>query len=350
MRQRRRKSCIEDNVREFDVVVGDVSLPTLDRLMYRNNLIGENSDRVKEEGNDARLTKLIKLLRDHKSRTMRVLVAIQDRETVLNKVFELISLFEKLSTTLVIEEDDGKTSVSIRTKALRYIYLLQTVTITVLDAIKHWRAMLTRPFAFVFNQQNYIIKIVRDCRFIEQSALTDHLPLKLCSYPLCSNVPSLTLFQCSEQNGISKKVPQAATPVFLQRLKKLEQYVASEFASQSSLLHELIDLCVSGYFVPLLNTSLVPNCSKGVPINSQRWALRQAVALRTCYENLTKPPDDESERLLAINSPDANPVDGDENDNLMQLLNNHTVLKADEYHNNNDDSNNSSDYTDSCST
>eukprot|EP01060_Flectonema_neradi_P018025 TRINITY_DN24841_c0_g1_i1.p1 TRINITY_DN24841_c0_g1~~TRINITY_DN24841_c0_g1_i1.p1 ORF type:complete len:349 (+),score=64.32 TRINITY_DN24841_c0_g1_i1:61-1107(+) len=306
MRLVRKKICIETAVRDFELLVAEVSLPTLDRLMYRNNIVGTDNCLAKIEENATKLQKLIDILRDHKLRTMKVLVAIQNREAVLSTIMDLLPSFDTLSDTLETTSDDNQTDITLRTKALRYFYLLQSTTRDVVEAVKYWRQILTRPFAFVFNHQNYLIKIARDCRVIERSKLTNYLPLKLCSHPLCSNVPSLGLFQCSEQTGISGKLPQASSPVYLRKLKKLEEYVAAEFATQSSLLHELIGLCVNGYFVPLLNTSLVPNGSVGVPINSQRWALRQAGALRKLYENLTKQPDDDYGMEPVLNSDDIN--------------------------------------------
>ena len=77
---------------------------------------------------------------------------------------------------------------------LQLLYSLQRITLRIVEAIQQWRSRLTRPYAFEWRGINYIFKIIKDCQFIDTCDLNAILPLQLSTYPLCSNLSSLSLF------------------------------------------------------------------------------------------------------------------------------------------------------------
>ena len=263
--------------RELFQLAAEVRLPLLDQVMLANNTA--TPDQLDKAG----LRQLVALLAEHKQRTVAVVAAIRHRETVLARLCSHVPSYR-----------DATPPLEIQAKTLRLVYILQQATMKVVDGIVRWRKMLTRPFGFMYEQQNYLLRIVRDSQAIEESSLARVLPLQTGAFPMCSNIPSLSMFTCSGvHEGAMVPLSNASasqTPQRVMQLKRCEAILSREFEAQLALYKELISLCVQGRFIPLLALPGVPDCKTGVCINSQKYTAKQAATLARCYEHLTSPP------------------------------------------------------------
>eukprot|EP01065_Artemidia_motanka_P034920 TRINITY_DN42903_c0_g1_i1.p1 TRINITY_DN42903_c0_g1~~TRINITY_DN42903_c0_g1_i1.p1 ORF type:complete len:363 (+),score=97.95 TRINITY_DN42903_c0_g1_i1:59-1090(+) len=254
----------------FEASLSELRIPTLDRMLYRRYLIERKSHDTLQQ-----LVALTRTLSEHRHRTLDVLAAIREREAVL----------ERLGRYVATVRSTAAESVEVRLAVSKRLYSLQQATLRTVDAVRHWRGLLTRPHAFVFRGQNYLLKVLRDNRVLAESALHAVIPVRIAEYGLCSDLPSLALFR--ETDG-ARSTP--SSPRHQGRLRRAEAYLAAEFETQLALVRELIGLCVSGFFVPLLSTPVVPRCGEGVRMNNAVWEQRLAKALRRTYEDLTRPP------------------------------------------------------------
>ena len=276
------KPSAEQLKRRFVSLADEVRLPTLDRLLFRNNVL-------RDPAADPRtLASLVASLEEHRVRTSRVVDAIHAREEIFTRLCSYVDRFGA-----------GVPPLDVQTKVLRLLCLLQRRTQAVVEAVAHWRKTLTRPFGFHYEGHNYLLRIARDSVALQESSISKVLPLQTATYPLCSNVPALALFACtatavaSQQDGCV--VPLSCTtatvpPQQLRRLKRCERLVATEFETQLSLYQELVALCVRGEFLPMLSTPVVPGADTGIAINSKKWAVKQASLLQKCYDALTSAP------------------------------------------------------------
>ncbi|KAJ9449955.1 hypothetical protein DIPPA_31473 [Diplonema papillatum] len=172
---------------------------------------------------------------------------------------------------------------ALQVRALRELRSLQKRTLAVVEAVASWRRLLRRPFRFAFEAENYLLRVSRDCRHLDESSLGRGLNLRLAAFPLLSHVPSLSLFDADREPDASR------SPAFTLRLRQAEASVRSEFDSQLSLFRELTTLSIDHRFIPLLRTPFIP--SRGsVAINCDALSRRHAAVLRSCFAALTNPP------------------------------------------------------------
>ena len=82
----------------------------------------------------------------------------------------------------------------LQNKATRLLHSLQKISLKTIEAISHWREQLTRPFPFMFQRLNYILKILADNHVVSSSPLNQVLPMSLYDFPLCSHLPTPELF------------------------------------------------------------------------------------------------------------------------------------------------------------
>eukprot|EP01062_Namystynia_karyoxenos_P006261 TRINITY_DN12186_c0_g1_i1.p1 TRINITY_DN12186_c0_g1~~TRINITY_DN12186_c0_g1_i1.p1 ORF type:complete len:433 (+),score=118.06 TRINITY_DN12186_c0_g1_i1:103-1299(+) len=287
----------------------ELNMPATDRALFRRHLI--------ERESAASLEKLVQLTRtlcEHKRRTLAVLAAVREREEALMRIGHAVnSLRQKRAVP--------------QTHCLRLLHALQTATLECVESIRRWRSILTRPWAFTCSVDawsderrgackrkgrgreedrvsppssprggdNYLLKVLRDNKALQDSCLGAALGINITQYALSSDLPSLALWQDGSPGEMLLQPSGAAATApppqrYQRRLRQAEHYIGAEFETQLALTRELTQLCVAGYFVPLLATPLVPNCRSGVRMCSEHWEKRLAWTLRRAHEDLTRPP------------------------------------------------------------
>eukprot|EP01064_Diplonema_japonicum_P002998 TRINITY_DN11970_c0_g1_i1.p1 TRINITY_DN11970_c0_g1~~TRINITY_DN11970_c0_g1_i1.p1 ORF type:complete len:303 (+),score=99.24 TRINITY_DN11970_c0_g1_i1:733-1641(+) len=265
--------------RQFDIAEKTINklskelhLPFLEIKLYKRFFVDL---RDKEHLNATLL--IMNTMLEHKRSTLLVLEAIEEREKVLQEFKELAYAYSR----------NNVSSVDVQAQAFQLLYSLRQATLKVVELIVVWRERLTRPYPFIWNGINYMLRILGDCQFIDSSELSKVLPLQLTTHPLCSNLSSLSLFGGAANFPLKKKYTTGSEEQ--PRLQRVETALYEEHGMQTRLLRELSAMATGGAFIPLLNlTSLIPNCSTGVQLTNKSWDQRYNQSLRKATHNLMK--------------------------------------------------------------
>mmetsp|Transcript_16151 Transcript_16151/g.28627 ORF Transcript_16151/g.28627 Transcript_16151/m.28627 type:complete len:357 (-) Transcript_16151:222-1292(-) len=265
---------------KFRKLCEDLHISFLDVKVYEKYVL---SQRTPE-----RLYKLCivtKLLMEHKAHTMDVLRLVQHREVVVICIFALINDFAK--------GDIG--TIELQDHVTRLMHSLQRLSLKVVEAVDSWREPLTRPFPFMFQRVNYLLKIITDNHVLSSSPLSGVLPLNLYEYPLCSQLPTIGHFtkalrgksgviQAPKTNG-----PPPANKRWQMRLQYAEARLKQELSHQQSLVKEMQSLSSEGLFLPILNTDVIPGCATGISLRSSTFQRRLQQALQQAVAALSVP-------------------------------------------------------------
>ena len=267
--------------RKFRGLVADVHLPFLEVTLYEKYFIDVKTDerlRCLEEVCDA--------LNEHRVQTLRLLKLIHEREAVLAKIAKAADDFANQRIT----------ALEVQTTVLQLLYEHQTATLQIVEGILSWREGLTRPYAFQWQGMNYISKIKKDCKKLDESTLRKVLPLRVTQFPLCSNITSLSLFAQGGGKQSAKGQTQSASAERTNRLRAAEAIIFEEENLQAKVLRELSAIADTGRFVPLLRLPhLVPDCSNGIPITRTEWDKQLKSVMADAAEHAANPPPSEDE-------------------------------------------------------
>jgi hypothetical protein len=247
------EECCHQAERQYNILAAELHVPALDDALYRKYLFPSSIDadtcslRDNPLAYQRRLSKLLRLLdvfAAHKETTLSILESIGKREKVFAEL-------------LALNNNDTLHSLELQSVALQALYQLQTHTLAVVEGIVTWRSALSLPFAFLKNDENYLLRIAESMYLLEHSEIGKVLPLQFSRFPLCSNVPSMRLF-AEDPNFLTYPlraqkpgVPAGESPVFRKRLTSAEQVIHEEVESQVKLLKFLVERCQAGYFVPV---------------------------------------------------------------------------------------------------
>eukprot|EP00668_Euglena_longa_P029079 GGOE01036421.1.p1 GENE.GGOE01036421.1~~GGOE01036421.1.p1 ORF type:complete len:368 (-),score=80.61 GGOE01036421.1:187-1290(-) len=294
--------------KRFESLVNELHIPFLDRKLIRKYFIVNQT-----EQNLANLLTVIDALLEHKAQTLTLLKYIFEREQIFNVI-----------KVMAFDYGKGKlTTLEVQTKTLQLLYSLQRVTLRIVEGIQQWRGRLTRPYSFEWRGINYIFKIIKDCQFIDDCDLNAVLPLQLRTYPLCSNLASLSLFGPAANTGgqasisitypmksAKKTMVKQMSPEFQQRLQRAEVMVFSEHALQTNLTQELTAIAGAGAFLTVLDLRhVIPNCSDGIHLNNAPWTQRLQKAFgqasKKLQNKLYAPPKDPDEFEVKSTTPAA---------------------------------------------
>jgi hypothetical protein len=223
---------------------------------------------------------------EHKRRTKSLLQTVQRREVVVLCLF-----------TVADEYASGSIStLELQRKAIRLLHSLQKLSLTIVEHIDRWREQLTRPYPFMFQKTNYLMKMIADNHLISSSALNQVLPLRLYDYPLCSHLPSLAMLTAEMQESGFVTYPlqpgkkgyfRALSGKYQARLKRAEAYMKNELKQQQTLVNELQTLAENDLFLPILNTPIITGCVTGINLKSSVWGSRLHQALSDASTSLT---------------------------------------------------------------
>eukprot|EP00759_Apiculatamorpha_spiralis_P015655 PhF_6_TR2227/c0_g1_i1/m.3734 len=268
---------------KFRVVARDIRLMFLESMLYKKYFI----DATRTEEKLAGLHTLLQIMVTHKQNTLNVLKHIHERENIVKKIKELAMDFTR-----------GRiATLEVQTKVLQLLWLHQQITLSIVEGIQEWRSLLTRPYPFNWNKQNYFLKILEDCTFIDTCQLNNILPLHLTQFPLCSNVTSLSLF--APQHSVTGKPPKSSksglggTPSadLQHRLVLAEKTLFDEDLSQRAVMRELMSLASKQRFVTVLNVqSIIPECTTGIHVSKREWDEKLQQALGSIFESVAPDP------------------------------------------------------------
>lgn len=275
---------------KFEAMVKELHMPFLDCKLFRKYFLSQRT-----EANLTSLARVVSALSQHKAQTIALLRLIFERE-------QLVSATKAVAGEL----SKGKvTTLEAQTKVLQLLYAIQQATLNVVEGVQEWRALLSRPYPFEWRGVNYLVKILKDCQIIESSVLKAVLPLQLSTYPLCSNLSSLSLFGPSytadpvkgtavaitypmKLSKLKQQQGQAIlTPEMQLRLEQAEAVVLSEHELQVNLFKELSEMTTKGTFITVLNVrEVVPNCCEGIRLSNKEWDQRLKTAISESFKKL----------------------------------------------------------------
>ncbi|CUG93495.1 Hypothetical protein, putative [Bodo saltans] len=269
--------------KRFHALVSDVHLPQLDAQLFTKYFLKQKSPQRLDSLKD-----IVEKLESHKLATLRILKAIQERESIMQTILATADAFGRRNITTL----DAQTSV------LQQLYRHQQITLAIIEGVFAWRNGLTRPYPFQYKGRNYLRKIVEDCEFLDSCQLKTILPLRVAQFPLCSNISALKMFHDKKGKGDSidgrsgklspvrspSKSPrktQHRTPASqippndvdqTARLRAAESLLFAEHGLQVRVMRELLALANKRQFVTLLSTpDIVPNCATGILVSDPNW-------------------------------------------------------------------------------
>ena len=279
--------------RKLDSLVRDVHLPFLDVELYKKYFLSIKSHQRAEH-----LELVVEALGSHRLSTLRILKLCQEREDIMSKILKIADEFaSKRLTTL-----DAQTQV------LQQLYLHQQTTLKIVEGVFAWREQLTRPYPFQFKGQDYFLKILADCDFIDSCNLRSVLPLRIAEFPLCSNVASLRMFAPKAARAAAPPAaaagPKRSNPIDVQkqnmdsaRLRSAESMLFAEKKLQQKVVRELQSLASQSKFVTLLSLPrIIPNCATGIPITNDDWIHQLRDAIDEAVQRVDEPQQQGSSR------------------------------------------------------
>jgi hypothetical protein len=259
--------------RRFEALAVDTHLPFLEVKLYRKYYIQTVSEQRLRD-----LSVVIDAITKHRAQTLKVLKTIHEREGVLREIKTKGDEFtaKRLAT------------LDVQTQVLQLLHAHQQTSLRVIEAIGEWRSGLTRPYPFHWNDHNYFRKMLDDCHVLDASQLRTVLPLRLASYPLCSNITSLALFapggpgtNASNPRGMVAAEDKRKVHAQQARLREAEKLLFDEETLQAKVMRDLAAISAAGYFVPLLNLpAIIPSCATGIRISNKQWSRQLTDAIR----------------------------------------------------------------------
>eukprot|EP00759_Apiculatamorpha_spiralis_P002734 PhF_6_TR11187/c0_g1_i1/m.18028 len=275
-----------------------------------------------------KLKTLVKAMTLHKENTLKILRHIQSHQNTYKQIKQLIRRYS----------EGQLTTLEVQTLALTLLYDWQKHLLRITEAVEVWRAGCTRPYAFLYEGENYFLTVLKMAREFECSALYKALPLPYCEYPLLSIVPSLELFKDGGGGGgaggsntslsLSGALPtyplkgNNATSVKSMsketaRLRRAESMLRSEPRRQINVLKELTELALKGSFVPILNVvkEMLPQgelgVGKGIRVQSVEWIEKLTFTLKATWDGVLK-----VQRDLNLGDDDEDQYDHGNNNNV----------------------------------
>jgi hypothetical protein len=271
--------------KRFHLLAADVHLPQLDTQLFTKYFLKQKSPQRLES-----LKEIVEKLEAHKLATLRILKAIQERETIVQTILTTAEGFGSRKIT----------TLEAQTTVLQQLYRHQQITLAIVEGIFAWRNTLTRPYPFQYKGRNYLRKILEDCQFLDSCQLKTILPLRVGQFPLCSNISALKMFGEKKAAGVAGddqkkttwgvtnptkgapfKSPRKNTPASQippndadqsARLRAAESLLFAEHTLQVRVMRELLALANKRQFVTLLNTlDVVPNCATGILVSDPQW-------------------------------------------------------------------------------
>jgi len=258
-------------IERYQRLVIDLHIPLLDHKMYHKYLVAPIH---RTPAMFEKLKRLIQALTLHKERTLRILRLIPTQREQFAALRSLVLKYSRGDIT----------TLEVQTIALNLLHSLQRANIAIIDGILEWRQGCTRPYAFIYEGESFLLTVLREYRELEGSALFTALPISFSQYPLLSNVPSLELFRGGNSqlalhsnrrsspqpgggggnNGSGSSVLSSSRQIA--RLRRAESVLRGEPRRQIRLLKELIGLGLQGNFVPILDVvrELMPQGAQGV--------------------------------------------------------------------------------------
>jgi hypothetical protein len=93
---------------------------------------------------------------------LHVLKSVTKREDLISQLYELESRVGETPDEIVQKE------------ASEVLEKLRITSLSVIESILSWRVRLSKPLAFLWQDQNYLIKMRSDLNFLQQSALSNY--------------------------------------------------------------------------------------------------------------------------------------------------------------------------------
>ena len=191
-RERLEREQFEREKVSLRAAMAECRLPFVDQVLIEKYVLRLRSDTPSTEQREMAHT-LHRAMKRHHQATLAVLRAITVREATLDRL-------DDIARETRHAQDAGEAAarsavkVDLQAQALRQLYLYREQTLAVVEAIVTWRANLNRPFAFVHQGRNYMLKINTDGARIDHGALGDLLPIQMVDHPLLASMPALNLF------------------------------------------------------------------------------------------------------------------------------------------------------------
>lgn len=167
----------EQLVRRVQGLWRELHIPDSDRDFYSYSLLQgpyRNPSQIDE------LTIYTKLLKQHRVATINVLSAISERESCIIHCTEIIASARRVNSLKYLSIQDGinhkideinDRNNEIAKEIQSSIKSIQKSSLKVSEAIKIWRQDLWRPHAFVYQGNNYLIKMASDMDLLKTDSI-----------------------------------------------------------------------------------------------------------------------------------------------------------------------------------
>lgn len=296
---------IDTLISRVETLWDELKIAEKERKFYRKTLCKFPAISI-DQARD--LSIYIDALQQHKAATKSVLFAIQTREKAVKRCYDvLIALNRKYARILSAQRDNMSLSASLRPSSAPATPLLSKTnkletgpvslgvqafwkeelvmaldevrccSLDVIKAIQHWRRNMWRPHAFIYKEQNYLLKMMNDMSVLESDIyqrLLNFLPLEL--HQLVGVVFNRELIEQLSARGLSipnedqhvegedpsedavrTMIREFVVNIEAEELEVAAKVVLQEEVLQRALHTEQVSLVSKGVFIPLLKVKFV---------------------------------------------------------------------------------------------
>ena len=235
--------------RRVEMLWDEVKMSACDQQFYRSSLLKGPPKSVEHCKEIARYIRALQL---HRALTINVLRAIAEREQALEACFDS---FAAVHRRMMREGNQDRTTVQEKAKAgllgfwreeiCSSLADLQRTSLNVVRLIQAWRRAMWRPRAFLWRDQNYLLKIKVDMGILEAESYASLL--QRLSVPtdalLCVSFTDPALYRRTERKMPVRKAPsaKAAASSLEEKMNALAMGVAPSSEGSARALHDSLD-------------------------------------------------------------------------------------------------------------
>ena len=242
-----------------------LKISTADKEFYKQSICKgppQSYDQCKE------VAKYILALNSHRLDTMKVLKAIQEREHILKRCYDVLgAIHRKTNRDFSNQSQINHEGEIWRKELVLSLKELQLATLNVIKYIQLWRKNLWRPRSFLYREKNYLNKIIMDMNVLDSDIYSRQLSLCQLNFNdlLCIVFPSDEIRDRIGFHDISLENGHPLRQLFYQQDENIlhdliaaNRIILGEKYLQAALKSENKTLKKKGVFIPLLKVATIP--------------------------------------------------------------------------------------------
>ena len=242
-----------------------LKISTADKEFYRQSICKgppQSYDQCKE------VAKYILALNNHRLVTTNVLKAIQERESILKRCYDVLGAIHRKTNRDYSKQNQINHEGEVwRKELVLSLKELQLATLNVIKYIQLWRKNLWRPRSFLYREKNYLNKIIMDMNVLDSDIYSRQLSLCQLNFNdlLCIVFPSDEIRDRIGFHDISLEDAHPLRQLFYQQDENIlhdliaaNRIILGEKYLQAALKSENKTLKKKGVFIPLLKVVTIP--------------------------------------------------------------------------------------------